>query len=61
MPQLRPAFNTQNPHQQLLERIARRYEQLEGQLEQLEDKLLSADIPTVSEPPAPSDRSRQPR
>jgi hypothetical protein len=50
-----------NSHQKLLERIARRYEQLDEQLEQLEAKLREGSI--GSEPPscpAPA-RPRLPR
>ena len=62
MPQQRPTLpHSQNPHEQLLERIAQRYAQLEDRLEELEAKLSSADVERALEPHAESDRPRQPR
>ncbi len=62
MPLPRPAVpGTRTPQDQLLERIAQRYEQLEEQLEAIEAKLLSPDMERSSEPPTASDRPRQPR
>lgn len=53
--------DARDSHQKLLDRIARRYEQLDEQLEQLEVKLRESSI--GSEPPsAPAPgRPRQPR
>ena len=53
--------DSRSTHEQLLDRIARRYEELEGQLAELEAKLLNADFPRPSTPCAESDRPRQPR